>query len=187
MRKVSVFESISADGFFCDRKNDISWAHRGPDPEFDRFTAENAGGEATALFGRVTYEMMKSYWPTPQAREQAGEVAEGMNRMEKIVFSRTLKEPGWQNVRVIAGDPVAAVRELKQGRGPDLLVMGSGSIVSQLTQARLVDDLQLVVVPVVLGQGRTLFEGVKDRLELELTRSRTFKNGNVVLWYESAR
>lgn len=187
MRKLSVFESISADGYFCDDKNDMSWAHRGPDPEFDAFTAENAGGEATLLFGRVTYEMMKSYWPTPQAQKENGAVAEGMNKLEKIVFSRTLKEPGWSNAKVIAGDPAPVVRELKQGIGPDLLIMGSGSIVSQLSQARLVDSYQFVVVPIVLGKGRTVFDGVKDRLNLKLTKSRPFKNGNVVLWYDLAK
>jgi len=187
MRKLSVFESISTDGYFCDAKNDMSWAHRGPDPEFDGFTAENAGGEATLLFGRVTYELMKSYWPTAQAQQKESDVAKGMNKLEKIVFSRTLKEPGWQNVKVVSGDPAGVVRELKQGAGPDLVLMGSGSIVSQLTQARLVDLYQFVVVPIVLGKGRTVFEGVRDRLNLKLTRSRPFNNGNVVLWYEPAK
>jgi len=187
MRKLSVFESISTDGFFCDEKNDMSWAHRGPDAEFDGFTAENAGGGGTLLFGRVTYELMKSYWPTPKAQQDQAAVAEGMNNLEKIVFSRTLEDPGWKNARIVNGDPAGAVRELKQGSGSDLVLMGSGSIVSQLTQARLVDSYQFVVVPIILGKGRTLFEGVKDRLNLKLTKSRPFKNGNVVVWYEPAK
>jgi dihydrofolate reductase len=184
MRNLMVFNSISIDGYFCDEKNDMSWAHRGGDPEFDAFSAQNASGDGMLLFGRVTYEMMSSFWPTPQAQKQYPEVARGMNEMPKVVFSRTLKEASWKNTRVVSGDIIGAVREMKQQPGPNLVVLGSGTIVSQLAQARLVDQYQLVVVPIVLGKGRTLFEGVKEKQNLKLKTSRPFKNGNVVLDYE---
>ena len=187
MRKLSVFESVSIDGYFCDDENDMSWAHRGPDPEFDGFVGENAGSGGTLLFGRVTYDLMKAYWPTPQALKDDRTVAEGMNDASKIVFSRSLREATWKNTKVVNSDPASAVRELKQGSGGDLVVLGSGSIVSLLTRARLVDQYQLVVVPIIVGKGRTLFEGVKDRPNLKLKKSRPFKNGNVVLWYEFAK
>ena len=91
MRKLDVFNSITLDGYFTDSNGDMSWAHEGgDDPEFAAFTAGNAQGGGTLIFGRVTYELMKSFWPTEQAKRAMPEVAAGMNRMEKIVFSRTL-------------------------------------------------------------------------------------------------
>jgi dihydrofolate reductase len=186
MRKLTVFNSVSLDGYFTDKNGDMSFAHRS-DPEFAAFTSENAGGQAVLLFGRVTYDMMKSYWPTPQAAKDAPDVAAAMNDLPKVVFSNSLDEADWKNTKVVKGDIAAEVRKMKQETGPDLLLMGSGTIVSQLTNARLVDEYQVVVVPVVLGAGRTMFEGVKDRADLRATKTRLFKNGNVVIWYEAAQ
>jgi dihydrofolate reductase len=101
------------------------------------------------------------------------------------VFSRTLESAAWQNARVVKGDLASEVRRLKSEPGPGLLIMGSGEIVKQLAQAKLIDAYQLVIVPVLLGRGRTLFEGVTGKPRLELTKTRAFKNGNVVVWYES--
>jgi dihydrofolate reductase len=108
-----------------------------------------------------------------------------MNRMRKYVFSRSLERVEWENSRLLAGDLVSEARQLKNQPGPGLLIMGSGEIVSQLTQAGLIDDYQLVFVPLVLGGGRSLFEGVTTRLRLKLTRTRAFQNGNVVAWYST--
>jgi dihydrofolate reductase len=185
MRKVRVYETISLDGFFTDASADMSWAHR-HDPEWHAFVAGNASGDGALLFGRITYDQMAGFWPTPQAAQMMPEVAAGMNAMPKYVVSRTLRTADWQNTRVISGDLVAEVRALKAQDGPDLVVLGSGSVVSQLTEARLVDEYQLVLSPTVLGRGRTLFETVTSRLTLTLTRSRAFGNGNVVLWYQPA-
>jgi dihydrofolate reductase len=185
MRKLTVFNNVSLDGYFADAKGDMSWAHK-QDPEWTGFTAENAGGDAELLFGRVTYDMMASFWPTPQAAQISPTVAEAMNRMRKSVFSRTLDKASWQNTRVIKGDLVTEIRKMKQEAGPDMLLMGSGQIVSQLTDARLIDEYQIVVTPTVLGRGRTMFEGVSSRPNLKLTKTRSFGNGNVVLWYERA-
>ena len=148
--------------------------------------ARNAGGDGELLFGRVTYEMMAAFWPTPQAAQMLPDVAAGMNRMRKTVFSRTLDRAGWQNTTLVKGDLVSEVKKVKEQPGPDLVIMGSGSIVSQLTQARLIDEYQIVLCPIVLGKGRTLFETVEGKIALTLTKTRSFKNGNVVLWYEPA-
>jgi dihydrofolate reductase len=186
MRKLSVFDSVSLDGFFTDAASDMSWAHR-QDAEWNAFTAGNAsGGEGALLFGRVTYEMMRGFWTTPQAAEMMPEVAAGMNRMPKYVVSRTLASSDWQHTTVLKGDAVASVRALKAQPGPDLVILGSGSVVSALTEARLIDAYQLALIPVVLGRGRTLFESVRERRTFRLTRSQAFGNGNVVLWYEPA-
>jgi dihydrofolate reductase len=183
MRKVHVFNNVSLDGFFTDDKRDMSWAHK-YDEEWTAFGAGNAGGDAQLLFGRVTYELMAAFWPTPQAAVQLPHVAAGMNRMPKTVFSRTLDKVTWQNTTLVKGDLAGEVNKLKQQPGPDIVIMGSGTIVSQLTQARLIDEYQIVLNPIVLGKGRTLFETVEGKVDLTLTKTRAFKNGNVVLWYE---
>jgi dihydrofolate reductase len=109
-----------------------------------------------------------------------------MNAMRKTVCSRTLRAVAWQNTTLLGGDLPTEVRRLKEQSGPDIVILGSGSIVSQLSEARLIDEYQIVLNPTVLGRGRTLFETVADRLSLRLTKARSFQNGNVVLWYEPA-
>ena len=185
MRKIHVFENLTLDGYFTDDNNDMSWAHK-QDEEFNEFSSSNARGDAELLFGRITYEMMARFWPTAEAATMLPDVAAGMNRMRKYVFSRTLDTVAWQNTTLLKGEPSAEAARLKREPGPDLVLMGSGSIVSQLTQARLIDEYQIVLNPLVLGRGRTLFETVRDRMALRLDRTRTFKNGNVVLWYSVA-
>jgi dihydrofolate reductase len=182
MRRLTVFNNLSLDGYIADENGDMSWAHR-RDPEWDAFTSENASGEAELLFGRVTYELMAGFWPTPQALEAMPDVARAMNDMPKVVFSRTLEKPAWQNTRLVKDDLAGEVRRMKAGAGPGLLIMGSGSIVSQLTDAGLIDEYQVVVHPVVLGKGRGMFD-VREKARLAFKKARTFGNGNVVLWYE---
>jgi dihydrofolate reductase len=180
-----VFNNLSLDGYIADENGDMSWAHR-RDPEWDAFTSENASGEAEMLFGRVTYDMMAGFWPTPQAREAMPDVARAMNEAPKVVFSRTLEKPAWQNTRLVKGDLAEEVRRMKAQAGPGMLIMGSGSIVSQLTDAGLIDEYQVVVHPIVLGRGRGMFD-VRDKTRLTMKKSRVFGNGNVVLWYEPAK
>jgi len=138
------------------------------------------------VFGRITYEMMASFWPTPNAMKQAPVVAERMNNMPKVVFSRTLKNVSWKNTKLLKGDLPAEVRKLKQDAGMDMVILGSGSLVSQLAQEGLIDEYQLVVNPVVLGNGRTMFDGLKKTLPMKRTKTRAFGNGNVVLCYQPA-
>jgi dihydrofolate reductase len=107
-----------------------------------------------------------------------------MNNLPKVVFSRTLERAAWKNTRLIKGDIASATRLLKQEPGPDMVILGSGSIVAQLTEARVIDEYQVVLCPIVLGGGRSMFEGVREELSLTLKKTRAFGNGNVVLWYE---
>lgn len=186
MRKLSVFNSVTLDGYFTGENGDLSWAHgNANDPEWGAFVSGNASGGGMLLMGRITYDMMIRYWPTPAAMQNDPEVARGMNELPKIVFSRTLDEAAWSNTTLVKTDPAAAARELKSQSGPDMTILGSGSIVSQLADAGLIDDYQLVVVPVVIGKGRTMFEGVRGTRQLKLTETRSFRNGNVVLSYEA--
>jgi dihydrofolate reductase len=185
MRKLSVFNNVSLDGYFVDADGGMRWAYRDkPDPEWNAFIAGNASGEGQLLFGRITYELMASYWPTPQAEQNMPAVAEGMNKMPKVVFSRSLDKVTWNNTKLLKGDLAAEVRKLKKEPGPGMVILGSGSIVSQLAQEGLIDEFQLAMIPIALGKGRTMFDGLKQNLHLRLTKSRAFGNGNVVLWYE---
>ncbi len=187
MRKLAVFNHISVDGYFTDANGSMMWAKsNADDSEWDAFVADNTSGEATLVFGRITYQMMASYWPTPMAREHNAPIADRMNSLQKIVFSRTLNQASWSNTHLLKGDLAEEVRKLKASSGPGMVILGSGKIVAQLAQARLIDEYQLVVNPIVLGGGRTLFDGMKDRLTLRMTKSRSFRNGNTFLCYEPA-
>ena len=185
MRRLIVFNQVSLDGYFTDDKGDMSWAHKS-DPEFNAWTEENAKGGGTLLFGRITYEMMASFWPTPAALETMPVVAKQMNDLPKVVFSRTMDKATWQNTKLVKSGLVDEVRRMKKEIGDGMVIMGSGTIVSQLAQAGLIDEFQIVVNPIVLGKGRTMFDGVKDRLNFKRTSTRTFGNGNTVLCYEPA-
>jgi dihydrofolate reductase len=185
MRKLIVFNHVTLDGYFTDKHGDMSWAHK-QDPEWNAFVSQNASSGGQLLFGRKTYEMMASYWPTPAAMKNSPVVAEGINKLPKVVFSKTMDTASWNNTKLVKGDPVQEVRKMKAAPGEDMVIMGSGSIVSQLAQAGLIDEYQMVVSPIVLGNGRTLFQGVDKKLPLKLAKSRTFGNGNVLLCYEPA-
>jgi dihydrofolate reductase len=180
--RLMVFNQVSLDGYFVDRNGDMSWAHK-DDDEWRAFAASNASGGGRLLFGRITYELMQSYWPTPLAMQNDPVVAESMTKLPKIVFSRTLKDATWRNTRIIKGDLVEEVRKLKQEPEPDMAILGSGSIIAQLARARLIDEYQVVVNPIALGGGRTMFEGIKEKLTLKPTLTRTFTNGNVLIRY----
>ena len=193
MRKLSVFDSISLDGYFTNAANDMSWAHAPPDDaEWNAFVQGNASGGATGemnalVFGRVTYEMMIQFWPTPMALQSMPEVATHMNAAPKIVFSNTLREATWQNTMLVSGDVAKEMQRIKSEAGPNMTILGSGKLVAALTQAGLIDSYQLVILPVVLGSGRSLFEGVSGNPRFRQTASRTFKNGNIVLGYDRVR
>jgi dihydrofolate reductase len=127
---------------------------------------------------------MASYWPTPHAAQNFPIVAQGMNSMPKVVFSRTLDKATWNNTKLVKSGVAAEIRKMKSEPGPGMVILGSGSIVSQLAEEGLIDEYQMVVNPTALGKGRTMFDGIKEKLSLKLTGTRAFGNGNVVLCYE---
>jgi dihydrofolate reductase len=185
MRKLIVFNSVSLDGYFVDKHGDMSWAHNaGENEEWDAFVAGNALGGGLLLFGRVTYELMAGYWPTPLAIKNDPVVAERMNNLPKIVISRTMDKALWNNTTLIKNGMVTEIRKMKSISGTGMVILGSGSIVSQLTQEGLIDEYQIVVIPIVLGTGRTMFDGIKKKINLKLVSNRVFGNGNVLLCYQ---
>lgn len=184
MGKLSVFNFTTLNGYFTGPGGDISWHRHGQ--EEGEYAEQGAKSESILLFGRVTYQMMASYWPTSQAKRDIPGVAEGMNRSEKIVFSKTLKKAEWENTRLLKDDLVEEVKKLKRGK-KDITVLGSGSVVTQLADAGLIDTYQIMVDPVALGIGTPLFNGLKKQLNLKLTSTRTFKSGVILLVYEPAK
>ena len=180
MRKLRVFESISIDGRFTDASGDMSWAHAGrEDAEFADWVSGNASSGGELLFGRKTYQMMEAFWPTPIAAQQMPIVAKSMNVARKYVASRTI-EPTWNNTQLLKAELVKAVRDLKASDGPDIAVLGSGSVAAQLGEACLVDEYQFVVIPLALGGGRTVFT---KGCSLRLLAQRAFRCGNVAVTY----
>ncbi len=182
MRKLNVFNFITLNGYIEDLNHDISWHRHGS--EENKFSDDSLKAEGILLFGRKTYEMMYSFWPTPMAAEQFPETAKGMNRSEKIVFSNTMKKAEWNNTKVIGGDIVAEMKHLKNSKGLDMAILGSGSIVTQFADAGLIDEYQIMIDPVAIGKGTPLFNGLKKKLDLKLTESKLFKSGIVLLNYK---
>ena len=187
MRKLIVFNHVSLDGYFTDANSEMRFAQNPiADAEWDAFVAGNAGGGGMLVFGRITYDLMASFWPTPMAAQQMPEVAKAMNDLPKVVFSRTLHEAAWQNTKLVKDHLAGEIKKLKSGTGTDIVIFGSGSIVAQLAEAGLIDEYQIILDPVVLGKGRTMFDGLSETLTLKLKSSRIFGNGNVLLGYEPA-
>jgi dihydrofolate reductase len=181
---LSVFTQVSVDGYCKAADGDMAWMHQqDDDAEFKEFAASNSAADGMLLFGKTTYQGMAAFWPTPTAAQQMPAVAEHMNRRPKVVFSKTLKDAPWNNTR-IARELLPEVRKLKGGPGEDMAILGSGTIVSQLAQAGLIDEYKFLVIPVVLGRGTTAFEGMQKALDLRHTKTRTFRNGKVFVVYE---
>lgn len=185
MRKIIVSNYITLDGFFA-----------GPNGEFDWFvwddeTAEYAKGLLTSidtiLFGRVTYELMAGYWPTASPPAEDPIIIDAMNNLPKIVFSKTLDKVAWKNSRLVKGDIAEEISKLKQQPGKDMVIYGSGSIVTTLARLGLIDEYRIFVNPVVLGSGKPQFKGIKDRLNLKLLTTKTFNCGVVLLHYQPAK
>lgn len=182
MGRLTSFAFISLNGFFKGPNEDIGWhRHGGEEAEY---SAASLQAENILLFGRLTYDVMASFWPTPMALESLPVVAEGMNKADKIVFSRTMKTATWSNTRVVGGDIAGEVRHMKQTSGKNMTILGSGSIVSQLADAGLIDGFQIMIDPVALAEGMPIFSGIKRKLDLKLTASRTFKSGVLLLDYQ---
>jgi dihydrofolate reductase len=181
MPAVSCFNFITLNGFYKGLKDDISWHRHGG--EESEFSAENAQKDNILLFGRVTYEMMASFWPTEQARAMSPLVAEGMTRAEKIVFSRTMETATWANTRIVQHDIYTEVKRLKENGTRDITILGSGSIISQLADHGLIDQYSLMLDPVAIPYGSSFLHGISKKLDLKLVSTRTFKSGVILLNY----
>lgn len=182
MRKLNVFNFITLNGYFEGPNHDINWHRHGG--EENKYSDDSLQAGNILLFGRRTYEMMYCFWPTPMAAEMFPETAKGMNTSEKIVFSNTIKKAEWNNTKVICGDIVEEMKRLKNTKGNDMTILGSGSIVSLFAETGLVDGYQIMIDPVAIGEGTTIFKGIKQKLDLKLIEIKSFKSGVILLSYE---
>jgi dihydrofolate reductase len=184
MRKIFAFEMVSLDGYYETRDRGLDWHH--VDAEFTDFAAAQLDEADTLLFGRVTYQMMADFWPTEAGLQGQPEIAKRMNHLRKVVVSRTLTASDWGPATVISADGAAEVGRLKQQPGRDIALIGSSALAASLLGEGLLDELRVMVNPVILGAGRALLAGA-DRAELSLSAVRQFGSGNVLLTYQTGR
>jgi dihydrofolate reductase len=182
MRKVIMFNLVTLDGYFEGPNKDISW-HQ-VDEEFNQFAVEQLNSTAGLIFGRVTYQLMANFWPTPAGLNEEPATASKINSLPKYVFSKTLKKVMWNNSHLVNGDAVVELKKLKQQPGKDLFVFGSANLSSTFTRSGLIDEYRLMVNPVVLGVGVPLFKGYGEMLKMKLINVKIFRNGNVLHYYQ---
>ena len=183
MRKLIAAINMTLDGF-CNHTAMIA------DEEIHQHYNELLSNADTLLYGRITYQLMESYWPSvvknPTGNKPMDEFAVLIDNISKTVFSRTLKNVDWKNTKLKKEVIKEEVLELKQQGGKNILV-GSPSLIVALTQLDLIDEYQLGVQPIVLGSGLPLFKNVRDRINLKLLKTKTFGCGAVTLYYEPTK
>ena len=183
MRKLIAAMNMTLDGF-CDHTAMIA------DDEIHQHYADLLSNGGTLLYGRITYQLMESYWPTvvkhPTGNKPTDEFAVLIDNISKIVFSRTLKQVDWKNTELKKEVIKEEVLELKQQAGKNIFV-GSPSLIVALTQLDLIDEYQLGVQPIILGNGLPLFKNINDRINLKLLKTKTFGCGAVTLYYEPTK
>ena len=182
MRKIFAFLMTTLDGYYEGTNQEFDfWV---VDKEFDEFSVEQLDEVDTLLLGRVTYEGMAAYWPTPAAEQDDPRVAARMNSISKIVVTRTLETAEWANTRLLEDDVADELAKLKQQPGKEMAILGSSDLTVSLLQMGLVDELRIMVNPVILGAGKSLLRTAVERVSLKLLKSRPFKSGNVLLYYQ---
>ncbi len=185
VRKIFLFQNISVDGCFEAPGHDISGFNT-RDDHFDSFSPTAGSRVDAILFGHRTYDLMKSFWSTRQAAQMLPDIARFMNESQKYVASRSPFDPGWQKVTVLSGDISQAVRSLKEQPGKDIILFGSNTLCVSLLEAGLLDEVQLLVNPFVMGSGSPLFQGLHSSLALRLVDTHAYPSGKVLLTYQPA-
>ena len=198
MRRIVVYNWMTADGYFAGPDGSLDWVKQ--DKDIDRDAMASRSKFDTVLLGRRTYELMAAFWAhalddpstkgsphgdQPLSPDQRA-MAVFLNDAKKIVFSKSLKKPEWKNTRVMEDIDPGKIEELKRERGDDMILFGSGSVVTRLTEQRLIDEYQFVVCPVILGSGRSMISGSLTRLKLDLKDAKKYSSGNIMLRYTPA-
>ncbi len=176
---------MSLDGFVAGPNGEIDWVK--VDEEIFNYVGKRISEGDTALYGRVTYEMMEGYWPSagdkPGATRHDIEHSKWYNKVHKVVLSKTMKDAGLANTTIISDDLSGRIHEIKQQPGEDILLFGSPAATQSLIRQNLIDGYWLFVNPVILGEGIPLFEGIKDKIKLKLLATRQFTSGVTELNY----
>jgi len=185
VRRIIASEFVSADGFMVGPKEDMSWVMNGFNEEMGKYAGGLMESMDTVLLGRVTYEIMAGAWPNMTEDQSPG--ADRMNSATKVVVSKTLTSAPWGKyapAKIIKDNVEQQVKALRQGPGKNIVIYGSGTLVRSLTELRLIDEYQLLVHPLLLGDGKPLFKKMGRQVDLKLLRTQTFGNGVCVLYYE---
>jgi dihydrofolate reductase len=196
MRRIVMFNQVGVDGSFSDAEGGLGWAKQ--DPQIQRDAAGSTNGFDTILFGRRTYEMFAAFWPHvgPSSPNPHGSgplppemlaMADMLNASQKVVYSRTLEKATWRNTRIEPALDADAVQAMKRGSGKDIIVFGSGTIVSQLTEHGLIDEYQIVVNPIALASGKPLFAALGRDARFELLGAKAYPSGIAMLRYGPAK
>jgi len=180
MRKLIMWNLVTLDGFFEGRKSwDLDWHEYVWGEELEDFSIEQSQSIGMLVFGRVTYQGMAAYWSSA-----AGQIAEFMNSVPKVVFSRTLDQADWNNSRLVKDNAEAEVARLKQEPGKDLFIFGSADLSATLMRSGLIDEYRLCLNPIVLGGGNPLFKPMPEQVKMKLLEARPLRSGCVILRYQ---
>jgi dihydrofolate reductase len=189
MRKIISFMHISLDGFVTGPSDEMNWIIM--DEEIFQDAIELASTTDAALYGRVTYQMMESYWPTvlanPSSTKPELDHAHWVENINKIVFSQTLERAEWNNTRLIKKNIVEEIVKLKQQPGENMMIFGSPRLTHSFMHWDLIDEYRININPVVLSKGVPLFENINDKVNLKLLETKTFHSGVVGLRYEKKK
>jgi len=188
MRKIVASEFYTLDGLMSDPKDEMDWVLSIFSEDVGKYEDDLYKQMDTLLLGRVTYKIFESYWPqaatNPSTPKGEIEMAHKINNITKIVFSKTLPKVEWKNSRLIKEINPEEIMKMKQQKGKDMLIVGSANIVQQFTNLGLIDEYHLLVHPVVLGNGKPLFNNISERQNLKLVKTKTFRSGVIGLYYE---
>ncbi len=184
MAKVFSFVVTSLDGYDEGPNGEFDWPN--VDAEFFEFSVEQLRDIGTLVFGRKTYVGMAEFWPSALAQESTPAIADFMNSMPKVVFSTTLASADWNNSTVANGDLAETISALRAKNDKDIAVFGSAHLTAELLERGLIDELRIMVHPILLGAGRSLFGSLTGRVKVELLRTTIFRSGNVLLCYRPA-
>ncbi len=188
MRKIIATEFYTLDGLMSDPEDKMEWVITSFDPELGKYESDLYDKADTLLLGRMTYKIFESYWPTvatnPDFPKEDIEMAYKLNNITKIVFSKSLKKVQWKNSIILNEISPKEIIRMKQSSGKHILIVGSASIVQQLTNLGLIDEYHLVFHPVILGKGKALFKNVENQIKLSLLKTTVFQNGVILTCYQ---
>jgi len=186
MRPLVLFMHVSLDGFVAGPNGEMDWIH--VDEEIFDYAGQRTSASDTALYGRVTYQMMESYWPTagdqPDASKHDKEHSAWYKKVDKVVISKTMQGQQLPNTIIISDDLTHRINALKQQAGKEIIIFGSPGASHSLMQNGLIDEFWLFINPIILGRGTPLFKDIKETTKLNLVKSYPFASGVVCLHYK---
>ncbi len=187
MRRIVTTTWVTMDGFLAGPNNEMDFVTSLFDAEMGKYESDIVDTGDTIILGRVTYESFAGSWPrvpdNPNVSDDEKDYARRLNRMKKIVYSKTLASADWNNSTLYRSIDPDEIRRIKGQPGKDMLIYGSASIVSAFTRLGLIDEYQILCHPVYLGSGKPLFQGLQKPLKLKLKSVKTFGSGVVLFHY----